>query len=176
MRPVAGDASYAAVFEAMNALGGEVSFDGDSHDSLQPDKAFGALAALDDCDITDCPDLIPLLAAAACGKAGDTVIRGAMRLRTKESDRGKETVRLVRSLGGEAHILGDRVLIRGSGRLNGGAFRANNDHRLVFAAAALALVSEAPVEIENAECVNKSAPGFFDDLKRLGMEITEVMY
>ncbi|MCR5809075.1 MAG: hypothetical protein K6G56_05885 [Clostridiales bacterium] len=172
----AGDTSYAAVFKAMNAMGGRVELCGADEDTTRPDAVFPDPAAISECDITDCPDLLPVLAAAACGKSGDTVIRGTSRLRTKESDREKETVRLIRALGGEAHIMGDRILVRGKGGLSGGEYRAANDHRMVFAAAAAALISEKPVEIIGAECVEKSAPAFFEDIKKLGMEITEVCY
>lgn len=174
--PVAGDASYAAVFKAMNALGGNVVIYGAEDGFSQPDSVFSKLADASECDIKDSPDLLPVLAAAACGRAGETVIRGTARLRTKESDREKGAVSLIRALGGEAHILGDRILIRGTGSLTGGTVFAKGDHRMAFAAAALALISKSPVEITGAECVEKSAPSFFGDIKKLGMEITEVRY
>ncbi len=170
--PVAGDLSCAAVFRAMNALGGDIRIENASDDPRQPDGAFPRLAELSECDITDCPDLMPLLAVTACGREGDTVIRGTRRLRTKESDREAGTVRLVNDLGGSARIGDDSITIHGAGRLAGGIADPGNDHRLAFAAAAAALISEAPVTVLGAGCVNKSAPRFFEDLSRLGLRIT----
>lgn len=165
---VTGDRSYAAVFEAMNLLGGRVELRGLSDATLQPDKAFLNMAGRD-CDVTDCPDLLPILAVVASAKKGKTVIRGTARLRTKESDREKGSVALIRSLGGEAEIGDDEVTIIGTGRLRGGECSAMNDHRLVFAAAVSALICDSPVIVNGAECAAKSAPGFWDDIARLGI-------
>ena len=165
--PVTGDASYAAVFEAMDLLGASVEISGKSAASRQPDADFLRLAGLNECDVTHCPDLAPLLAAAACGRAGDTVIRGTARLRTKESDRQSGTVRLIRALGGRAEAGSDSITVHGTGTLSGGTADPMGDHRLCFAAAVMALISRGPVRIINAECVSKSAPGFWDELARL---------
>lgn len=167
--PVTGDASYAAVFEAMNALGGQVEITGKGEGSLQPDAAFPALCELADISVTDCPDLAPLLAAAACAKTGDTMIHGTARLRTKESDREAGTVELIRSLGGSAEAGGGFITVHGTGSLSGGECDIHGDHRLAFAAAVMALVCESPVVFEGAECAYKSAPGFIEDLKKLDL-------
>lgn len=163
----AGDLSYAAVFEAMNLLGGDIEIEGRRGNTRQPDGAFTALAGLSECDITDCPDLLPLLAVTACARRGDAVIRGTRRLRTKESDREAGTVGLIRSLGGSAEIGEDSITIHGAGRLAGGTAGIQNDHRLAFAAAAAALICDSPVTVPNAQCVEKSAPQFWDDVFRL---------
>ncbi|MBO4383948.1 MAG: hypothetical protein J5854_00830 [Clostridia bacterium] len=166
--PVTGDRSYAAVFEAMNLLGGSVAINGADENTRQPDKDFINLAGKAECDIKDHPDLLPLLAAAACGKKGDTVIRGTRRLKTKESDRESGTVRLIRDLGGSAEASCGAVTVHGTGRLSGGECSSLGDHRLAFAAAVMAMISENPVTLHGAECVSKSAPQFRDDLERIG--------
>lgn len=167
--PVTGDASYAAVFEAMNLLGGAVEISGASGTTRQPDRRFAEYAAMSDCDITDCPDLLPLLAAVACGRRGDTVIRGTARLRTKESDRESGTVKLINGLGGSADVGNDRVVVHGTGSLRGGAVDPQGDHRLCFAAAVAATICSEPVTIKNVECTRKSAPRFPEDLAGMGM-------
>lgn len=168
-----GDESYAAVFRAVNLLGGRVEIEGSNEASFQPDKDFLKLAALCDCDISDHPDLAPLLAVTACGKTGETVLRGTARLKTKESDRESGAVRLITELGGSAENEGGRIMINGTGRLRGGVFDPRGDHRMCFAAAVASLICEEPVVILDTECVNKSAPGFWRDWKELlegGME------
>lgn len=167
--PVTGDASYAAVFEAMNLLGGEVKIVGKDENTRQPDKVFLKYAGERHVDITDCPDLLPLLAAVACGRHGDTVIRGTARLRTKESDREAGMVKLIRDLGGSAEVGGDCVMIRGAGRLRGGECDVQGDHRLAFAAAVTALICDEPVSFDGAECVVKSARQFWKDCGDLGI-------
>lgn len=170
--PVSGDASYAAVFEAMNLLGGRVEIVGAGGTTRQPDRDFLKYAGRSDIDVTHCPDLLPLLAAAACGRNGDTVIRGTARLRTKESDRESGTVKLINDLGGCAEVGADSIVIRGSGRLSGGVCDALNDHRLAFAAAVMAMISDEPVTIRGAECAAKSAINFWKDLISVGCEVS----
>ena len=170
--PVKGDRSYAAVFETMNLFGGEVMTLGE-RDELQPDQGFLTVSSLPEIDVTDCPDLLPLLAVTACGRAGETAIFGTGRLSSKESDRPKTVEKLIRDLGGSAEALDNRLVVHGSGYLEGGSCSSFGDHRIAFAAAAAALISKSPVTVENAECVVKSAPRFWEDLKKLGMEISE---
>ena len=163
--PVSGDASYAAVFEAMNLLGGRVEIVGAGGTTRQPDRDFMKYAGRSDIDVTHCPDLLPLLAAAACGRNGDTLIRGTARLRTKESDRESGTVELIKSLGGSARIGENMVAIRGTGRLRGGVCDPLGDHRLAFAASVMAMICDEPVTILGAECVKKSGIGFRKDME-----------
>ena len=165
--PVTGDQSYAAVFKAMNFLGGIIAIEGVSEETYQPDKRFPELVGLDECDISDCPDITPLLAVCACGRRGDTVIRGTARLRSKESDREAGTVGLINELGGSAEVMDDAIAVHGRGVLEGGVVDPRDDHRLAFAAAAAAVICRRPVTVKNAECVNKSAPAFWKDCERL---------
>ena len=170
--PVTGDHSYAAVFRAMNFLSGNITIEGASEETYQPDKRFLELVGRDECDISDCPDLMPLLAVCACGRRGDTLIRGTARLRSKESDREAGTVGLINDLGGSAEVLDDAVIVHGRGSLDGGIIDPMDDHRLAFAAAAAAIICRRPVTVKNAECVNKSAPAFWKDCERVNMITT----
>lgn len=172
--PVTGDRSYAAAFEAMNAFCGDITLTGSSPFTRQPDKRFLMISALDDCDITDCPDLLPVLAVTACGKAGDTVIRGTARLSTKESDRESGTVKLIRDLGGSANVGADCVMIHGTGSLAGGACDTYGDHRMAYAAAVASLIARSHVTVRGAECTEKSGPAFWRDLASLGVVCFEV--
>ncbi|MBO6061067.1 MAG: hypothetical protein J6P98_02985, partial [Clostridia bacterium] len=164
--PVFPDRSYAAVFEAMNLFGGEVTVMGE-RDPMQPDQRFLMISALPEKDVTDCPDLMPLLAVTACGTAGDTVIHGTARLSNKESDRPKTVEKLIHSLGGRCEAKENSLVIHGSGYLKGGRCQAFGDHRIAFAAAVAALISSEPVIIEGAECVSKSAPQFWKELSSI---------
>ena len=120
-----------------------------------------------DIDAADIPDLVPILAVTAAYAEGDTRIRHIRRLRIKESDRVASVLALIRSLGGAAEAGEDVMTIRGSGRLRGGAVDAFRDHRIAMAAAIAGTGAEQPVSIEGAEAVNKSYPGFFEEMKAL---------
>jgi len=119
-------------------------------------------------DARDIPDLAPIAAVNAAAAVGITVIRNAGRLRTKESDRLAATSAMLRSLGVDISETDDGLLIKGGAALKGGAVSSYGDHRIAMAAAIAATVCAGPVVIQGAEAVNKSYPGFFDDLRLLG--------
>jgi 3-phosphoshikimate 1-carboxyvinyltransferase len=119
-------------------------------------------------DASDAPDLVPALAVLACGAPGESRITGVGRLRHKESDRVAALVDLIRALGGAAEARADALLVSGA-RLAGGAVRTRHDHRMAMAASVAALVTDAGVTIDDAACVSKSYPGFFDDLARVSV-------
>ncbi len=117
-------------------------------------------------DATGSPDLFPPLAVLACNCEGTSVIRGASRLRHKESDRAAVLAEELGNIGADIKVSGDRMEIRGR-KLAGGRVNPRGDHRIAMAAAAAALNSEKGVEIEDEDCVSKSYPGFFKDLGML---------
>lgn len=114
-------------------------------------------------DIDETPDLLPVLAVAACAAQGTTHFTNAARLRLKESDRIESVAGLIRDLGGTVETSPDSLTVHGTGTLRGGTVNAANDHRIVMAAAIAASLCEAPVIIHGAEAVNKSYPTFFED-------------
>lgn len=183
-----GDWSQAVFFLAAGALGGDVRLAGLNPDSAQGDRAcceilraFGANIAWEGnilrcrsgdlhgrtIDAAQIPDLVPALAACACQCAGETRITGAHRLRLKESDRIESTCALIRALGGTAEPDDDGLTTRLS-PLHGGAVHSYNDHRILMSAAVLALRADGPVVVDQAGCVNKSYPRFFEDYRKLG--------
>jgi 3-phosphoshikimate 1-carboxyvinyltransferase len=190
---VEGDWSAAAPLFVAAAVGGKIRVSGLRADSLQADRrildALGAAGAgvrrfpdgatveqgdlrAFSFDATDAPDLLPPLAALACHCAGTSQLKGASRLRHKESDRAAVLSEELRRLGGRVTALGDFLEIRG-GQLQGGTVRSHGDHRIAMALAAAAVAARGPVDIEDAECVAKSYPGFFEDLASVGVRIDE---
>lgn len=122
-------------------------------------------------DIDETPDLLPVLAVAACAAEGDTVFYNAARLRLKESDRIESTASMIRALGGSVNTGPDRLIIHGTGSLYGGTVDAANDHRIVMAASIAASICAEPVIIRGAEAVEKSYPTFFEDFASLKGEV-----
>jgi 3-phosphoshikimate 1-carboxyvinyltransferase len=146
-----------AVIEALSSAGARLS-QGDNSVSV----SRASLRAFD-FDATDCPDLFPPLVALAAACCGVSTLRGAARLRNKESDRASSLAEGFLSLGVPVEVEGDLMRVRG-GKIRGGAVDAHNDHRIAMAAAVAALASSEGVEIEGPECVKKSWPEFFEDL------------
>ena len=164
-----GDWSGAAVWLAVNALGGRIALRGLKDDSLQSDSRMAQLACAlsGTVNIADIPDLLPLLSVLAAFQPAATRFTHAGRLRYKESDRLNGCARLICDLGGLAQAEEDALLVQPR-PLTGGETDAHGDHRMAMAAAAAACVCPQGVLLRGAECVDKSYPAFWADYKRLG--------
>ena len=113
-------------------------------------------------------DELPLLALAACHARGDTVLSGAAELRVKETDRIAGVVEELRRIGAHIRATPDGFRIRGvPARLRGGTFDARGDHRLAMLGAAAGVSSREGVQLQDAEAVETSFPGFFRVLEQL---------
>ncbi|MBM6924981.1 3-phosphoshikimate 1-carboxyvinyltransferase [Pseudoflavonifractor phocaeensis] len=124
-------------------------------------------------DVSQCPDLVPPLAAMAALRRGQvTHIVNAGRLRIKESDRLATVTQVLGALGGQVEEHPDALTITGKDRLPGGVeVSGHNDHRIAMMAAIAAIRCEEPVTIDGAECVQKSYPEFWRDYEALGGRI-----
>ncbi|MEM2876018.1 MAG: 3-phosphoshikimate 1-carboxyvinyltransferase [Candidatus Bathyarchaeia archaeon] len=119
-------------------------------------------------DASDTPDLVPVLMVLGCFAEGKTVIDGIGRLRWKESDRTKALTSELRKLRGKLNIYEDKVIVKGSHRLEGAEVNSHSDHRVAMALAVAALASEGRTKILGFECVKKSYPNFIQDILRIG--------
>ena len=63
---------------------------------------------------------------------------------------------------------GDLMTVKGGKDVRGAHVHSHHDHRIAMACAVAALKASGPITIEDAEAVNKSYPGFFDDIASLG--------
>lgn len=116
-----------------------------------------------DVDLSDAPDLFPVLAAVAACAQGRSVLSGAPHLRHKESDRIAEVERLLGLCGVRYESREDGLVIEGAGLPPPGGvakdFDPAGDHRLVMAAAVLRQAGH-PLNILHAEVCAKSFPAF----------------
>ena len=120
-------------------------------------------------EIPDLIDELPLVAVAGALAQGRTVIRDAAELRVKESDRIRSVVDNLTRMGVQVEETPDGMIIEGPTRLKGGVtLDSYGDHRLPMAMSVLALYADAPVRMTDIACVNKSYPGFWDDLREVG--------
>ena len=125
-----------------------------------------------DFDATDCPDLFPPLVALASYCNGKTKIKGVTRLTHKESDRSASLQQEFGKIGVNVEVNDDIMIIHGGTKLHGAKTHSHHDHRIAMACAVAALKAEGPTEIEEAEAVKKSYPDFYDDLKKLGADVS----
>ncbi|MDD5766153.1 MAG: 3-phosphoshikimate 1-carboxyvinyltransferase [Candidatus Marinimicrobia bacterium] len=190
---IEGDWSGAAFLLVAGAITGSVKVDGISSVSKQPDSAIidvlrsvGADVHMDEnsvtvgknrltafeFDATDCPDLFPPLVALAANCDGRSIVRGVSRLIYKESNRAETLRDVFAELGISIVIRNDEMIITG-GKIAGGRVFSHGDHRIAMSAAVAGLTAESAVTIEGAECIAKSYPVFFEDLKSIGGQVDE---
>jgi 3-phosphoshikimate 1-carboxyvinyltransferase len=112
-------------------------------------------------------DELPVIAAAACFARGETVIKEARELRVKETDRIKAMTTELAKLGASVTEFEDGMSIKGRETLKGARCSSWGDHRIAMAVAVAATRAEGATEIDEAECVSVSYPGFFDVLGQL---------
>jgi len=112
-------------------------------------------------------DELPVIASAACFADGKTIIKDARELRVKETDRIKAMTAELLKLGARVTESEDGMSITGSAALAGARCSSWGDHRIAMAVAIAAIRARGETEIEGAECVSVSYPGFFDVLRGL---------
>ena len=169
---VEGDYSNAAFFAALEAMGDNVTVTG-LGESAQGDRVYQDYFPLlrdgkPTLDVRDCPDLAPILMALAASLNG-CVLTGTRRLRIKESDRGAAMEQELRKLGARCIIEEDRIEVFPGIRKPTEPLYGHNDHRIVMACS-IALTRVGGV-ITGAEAVTKSFPDFFQQLKKLKIEV-----
>jgi 3-phosphoshikimate 1-carboxyvinyltransferase len=111
-------------------------------------------------------DELPLFALAAACARGESVVEGARELRVKETDRIETVTTSLRALGVRIAESDDGFRVRGvPTRPKGGGMRSDGDHRIAMLGAVAGLISRQGAEIEDAEAVAVSFPGFFELLE-----------
>ncbi|MBI2095084.1 MAG: 3-phosphoshikimate 1-carboxyvinyltransferase [Candidatus Omnitrophica bacterium] len=115
-------------------------------------------------------DEVPVLCVLATQAEGTTVIRDASELRIKETDRIHSMVTALGRMGADIRAEGDTLYIKGRTALGGAAVDSFKDHRTAMSMVVAGLVAAGDTVVEDLDCVGTSFPGFFDLLRRLGIE------
>lgn len=195
---VENDWSNAAFFLAAGAIGESVTVEGLDVNSAQGDKKiiellkdFGADVYIEknkitveknnlnglEIDVSDIPDLLPILAVIGACSKGCTVLYNAARLRLKECDRLKAVYDMLSAFGADITEESDHLIINGQNGFNSVSditVDSVNDHRIAMSAAIAAVYADKEVRIKNKSAVNKSYPMFYNDYIKLGGEIIGV--
>ena len=170
-----GDYSNAAFFDALNSIGGEVTVTGLREDSLQGDRVYQdyfsrLVKGPTELDLTDCPDLAPVLFAVAALCRG-AVFTGTRRLRFKESDRGAVMALEMAKFGITLETEENRIIVpAGNIHMPAEPLDSHNDHRIAMALSLLC--TRTGGEIHCAEAVRKSFPDYWQKLQSLGIDVS----
>lgn len=185
---IEGDWSGAANPIVGAAISGKLELHGLNKNSLQADREilqviqdFGATSTWKDnvlfvhksksnlpfeTNISDCPDLFPILVVLACASKGTSKIAGVNRLKNKESDRLTVMCEVLKKFEISYQLSENEICIYGTGEVKGGEIDTHNDHRIAMAATIAACIAINSIQLSNASCVSKSYPDFFTDLIR----------
>lgn len=112
-------------------------------------------------------DEIPIIALLATQAKGKTIIRNAEELKVKETDRIVAVVTELQKLGANIEATEDGMIIEGPTKLHGGQLKSYGDHRIGMMAAVAALITDTPVELDDADCIAVSYPTFFEHVNTL---------
>ncbi|MEO1814861.1 MAG: 3-phosphoshikimate 1-carboxyvinyltransferase [Acetobacterium sp.] len=121
-------------------------------------------------DVSQCPDLVPILGVVGSLSQGTTTIINGERLRFKESDRLMATADVLNKLGGKVEETADGLVIHGVSGFTGGHVESHNDHRIAMAVAIASICANGKIILDGAEAVNKSYPHFWEDFTAMGGE------
>lgn len=184
---VESDWSSASFWLVASALGQEIKVSGLNIDSLQADRKIIEILISAGCelkiengqisfegknrkgfeaDLTDCPDLFPILTIFAVLSPGTSVLHGVERLINKESNRGRVLQEELAKLGVAIQLNKNTMIIEGVRSVSGGVISSHDDHRIAMAFAILGMFSESAISIENSESVSKSYPNFWGEIAK----------
>lgn len=122
-------------------------------------------------DLTDSPDLLPVVSVLALRAKGLVVLKGISHARFKETDRVKNIVTELRKLGATIEETQDRISIRSPPVLQNASLNSFDDHRLFMGLVIASLLTQHST-LSGAESVDISYPNFLEDLTKLGADIS----
>jgi 3-phosphoshikimate 1-carboxyvinyltransferase len=163
------NARRTGLLDVLERMGGRVSVHNRRREGREPvgsvQIVYAPLVATEvkAAEVPRLVDELPLVALLGTHARGETVVSGAGELRLKESDRVEAVTDGLRSLGGRVKSREDGWTITGvPSRLRGGKIDARGDHRIAMLGAVAGLASREGVEIDGAETVAISFPGFYE--------------
>ena len=159
-----------AIMDVIRDMGGNVKFYKTTESFIvSPSSTVGRTI-----DLSQIPDLGPILMVLAAISEGTTTFKHVNRLRIKESDRLDAMYQTLKKFGVDMTIHDDEATIKGQKVLKGNQiFDSFGDHRIAMAIAIAAIKANGNVTITNADVIKKSYPSFFDVYQSLGGIIHE---
>lgn len=194
--PIEGDASGASYFWALAAVAlGTVRVKNISPDSVQGDVQFvrllekmGCLVAVNKrerwievtgpevltgitANMRSMPDTAQTLAVVAAFAQGRTKVTGLETLKNKETDRLLAVKTELKKMGIFSRTTSDSIIVTG-GRPTSARIKTYQDHRMAMSFSVA--VGKITMEISDPRVVNKSFPGFWEQLKNLGIKVSHL--
>ena len=154
------------IIKILKDMGGDLRIDKDII-SIAGKQSIGSTI-----DLSQCPDLGPIVTVLASLSEGTTRVINAGRLRIKESDRITSMTTELNKLGANIVETENGMIIEGVKNLKGGVeVDAWNDHRVAMALAVASSRCEEPIILTGANSVKKSYPNFWKDFEKLSGKV-----
>jgi 3-phosphoshikimate 1-carboxyvinyltransferase len=163
-----------AFLDVLQRMGAALTIETDDHEDSEPSGIVSAEASaltgtqVGAAEVPGMIDELPLVVVLGARAHGETSVRGAHDLRTKESDRIDAMVRNLRALGVDVEEHEDGLTVHGSQHPLEGKVRAFGDHRIAMAFGVLAAVPGNHIEVDDPKASGVSFPGFWELLRDLG--------
>ncbi|MFH0861045.1 MAG: 3-phosphoshikimate 1-carboxyvinyltransferase [Candidatus Altiarchaeota archaeon] len=124
-------------------------------------------------DLSDSPDLVPILAAVGALAEGRTVLKNVEHARYKECDRIHAMTVELKKMGSDIEERKDGLVIKGRPlKAPKDALDGWHDHRIVMALAVAGLKAEGETRIGDAEYVSVTFPNFVELMRKLGAHMS----
>ncbi|WP_343615544.1 3-phosphoshikimate 1-carboxyvinyltransferase [Flavobacterium sp.] len=124
-------------------------------------------------DLNNTPDIAQTIVVTCLGLGIGCHLTGLHTLKIKETDRLEALKTELTKLGANISVTNDSLTLVKSEKINHDVkIGTYNDHRMAMAFAPLAI--KVPIIIEDAGVVSKSYPDFWNDLKALNFQISEL--
>lgn len=161
----------AAIISIIKDMGGQINYLSDEKIyQIIPSQTHGITI-----DLTDIPDLGPILMVLAAFSKGKTHFKAVSRLKMKESDRLDAMYRALTLCGVKMMIQDDEAWIEGQPSIDGNIkLDGASDHRIVMALSIMAIKAKHPITITHAKAIQKSYPTFFNMYQSLGGVVSEL--
>ncbi len=112
-------------------------------------------------------DELPLIAVIATQAQGKTVVKDALELRIKESDRISAIVGELKKMGASIEETKDGFVVEGPTPLHSAVCNSYDDHRIAMALSVAAWIADGESTIKDADCVGISFPEFYNMVRNL---------
>jgi 3-phosphoshikimate 1-carboxyvinyltransferase len=157
-----------AIIPILKEMGAEIAWDQEKGEvTITRSDLHGVTV-----DVGKTPDLVPTLAVLGACASGEMRIVNASHVRYKETDRLHAMAVELTKMGVDITEKEDELVIRGGG-IHGTTLHGWDDHRIVMALTVAGMVA-GDTEIDTAESVAVSYPGFFEEMELLGMQAKKV--
>ncbi|MBD3388586.1 MAG: 3-phosphoshikimate 1-carboxyvinyltransferase [Candidatus Altiarchaeales archaeon] len=150
------------IAEIISKMGAKVGINDDSVSVVSDGRLHGIRA-----DLSDSPDLVPIVSVLGALSEGETEIFNAAHARLKECDRIEAMASELSKMGCEVEERDDGLLIQG-GVLKGSEVDGWMDHRIIMSLAVAGLKAEGETVISGAEHLDVTFPDFKEVLGSLG--------